>query len=688
MELLDKFKLFKNLITEQLQSFLRASRPEIDLVLVYSVTAAILFVVLRLQMLRRIVFVQDPGWRHLHGQLAGPGPHYYVRAAWVIFDYFQASWVILRDDMFYLAALTIPCLLISTLVSSAALRKGAIIVYFAIVFIALLFLSVNVELAPMYTTQLDYSLLKFSGLMTGITTTLIAVIPKSFLLGSALVCGSLLAAPFVSFFKFYQTNRRPIRRYYCAFVVCGLLAIIAVPMPVSIPGLDKLDNAERQNSFAYFLTSLVSGPRLPSSDLSTPEPGASASSNTIVLSNLNKPILADSLDNVLVIVLESVGAEYFELLNDEGLLPTISDLMSHGVYFKHAYASAPASVVSLVAILTSTGPLGNYKFVTSDYPRARLTTSYERFKSSGFVTAFFWSNESEFLGIDDFLPGRGIDLNQDYRHRICLDSRDLVPSSLSLSFQYSADVCTATSLLEWIDNNRGKRFLATLWTEQTHYPYQASHSCINAIAAKGELLHLERVRLNSDWPRYAAALCDTDRMMAKIVSGLRERKMLKNTLIIVVGDHGEAFGQHGGFAHGSEIFEEYVRVPLLISAGNSLAERVDGRLASHLDIAPTMAAAFGISPSDQWEGHDLFDNLAPRRVYFYSPAGNYKIGYREADNKYIYDVVRHKLSAFDLKSDPYETENIAGKDSRADAEAMSLISQWYLQRARFANTLH
>jgi lipoteichoic acid synthase len=686
MEFWNQFRIFGHFIAEKFRLFLRANRLEIDLVLVYSVTAAVLFVILRLQMLRQIVFVQDPGWRHLHGQLADPGPRYYVRAAWVVFDYLQASWVILREDMFYLAALTIACLLISISVSSHGLRKGAIVLYFAVVFISLLFLCVNVELAPMYTVQLDYSLLKFSGLTTGLSTTLIAVMPKSFLMAGILVCICLMAAPFLACLTFYQTNRHLIRRSYCALVACGLLVIAAVPVPAHIPGLNKLDNTETQNSLAYFLTSLVRSPQLPRLDPTIVEPTVSGSDSTVVLSNVNRPVFLDPLDNVLVIVLESVGAEYFELMNSVGLLPTLSDMMSHGVYFRRAYASAPASVVSLVAILTSTGPLGNYKFVTSDYPRARLTTSYERFKSKGFVSAFFWSNESEFLGIDNFLPNRGIDLNQDYRHRVCPESYDLVAGGLS--FMYSADVCTASSLLNWIDDNRGKRFFATLWTEQTHYPYEASRSCTNTIAANDKVLGLERARFNADWPRYAAALCDTDRMMARIVSGLRERKMLENTLIIVVGDHGEAFGQHGGFAHGSEIFEEYVRVPLLISAGHSLAERVDGRLASHLDIAPTMAAAFSITPSDQWEGHDLFDNLAPRRVYFYTPAGNYKIGYREANTKYIYDVIRRKLSAYDLKGDPYETKNIAGKDHGADTEAMSLISQWYLQRARFANTLH
>jgi arylsulfatase A-like enzyme len=138
----------------------------------------------------------------------------------------------------------------------------------------------------------------------------------------------------------------------------------------------------------------------------------------------------------------------------------------------------------------------------------------------------------------------------------------------------------------------------------------------------------------------------------------------------------------------AEIYEEDIRVPLLISAGHSLAGMVDDRLASHLDIAPTIAGAFGIPPSDQWEGNDLLANRAPRRVYFYTGWGNYKIGYREANDKYVYDVVHQKLSTYDLTIDPHEAESIAGKDHGADAGAMNLIRQWYLRRTRFANGLH
>ncbi len=683
MGLLIQFRRYKARITEQFQFFLHAARPEIDLLLVCSAISAVLFTLLRMDMAVRIAVFHIPQrLNHLYGRLEdGTFSHYYIQGAWL----FEATWILLRDDIFYLAVLTILCLLVCVYASSPKLRRGAVMGYFIIVLVSLLFLSINVELAPKYSTQLDYSLLQFSGLMSG-PTTLMAMVPKSFVLTAAIVCVCLLAIPFLAHLKSFQTNRSTIRRLLCMTIACGLVALAALPVPV-IAGSDRLDERERQNSLAYFLTSLVGGWHAPDLDLSANQPSASAGTTTILLPTFRRPVLS-ALNNVLLIVMESVGAEYFELLRDGGLLPTFSKMMSHGVYFNHAYVSAPFTAVSLAAITASTGPLPSYKLVISDYPRARLTTSFARLKSKGFATGFFLSGDGTYAGTENFLQGRGIDLIQDYRQRNCPKTRDLITRSDSLAFRFSPDTCTASSLLDWIDKNRGAPFFATLWTEQTHYPYAASRECLKAVDAADKVLHPQALTFDVDWPRYAAAICDTDRMMAKIVSGLRERHLLENALIIVTGDHGEGFGQHGSYLHGLELFEDQIRVPLLISAGHALAKRIDTRLATHLDIAPTIAGAIGIAASDQWEGSDLFGNQAPRRVFFYTAFGNFKIGYREADHKYIYDVTQRKLSAYDLAKDPYETEDIGGKDRRANAQTMSLIGQWYRQRSRFAESLH
>jgi hypothetical protein len=683
MRLLIQFRRYNARITEQFQSFLHAARLEIDLVLICWLTSAVLFTLLRMDMAVRIAVFHIPQrLSHLYGRLEDATfSHYYIQGAWL----FEATWILLRQDIFYLVVLTILCLLVCVYASSAMLRRAAVIGYFIIMFASLLFLSINVELAPKYSTQLDYSFLRFSGLMSG-PTTLMAMVPKSFVLAAAIVCVCLLAIPFLPLLKSFQTNRSTIRRSFCMTVVCGLIAVAVLPVPV-IAGSDRLDERGRQNSLVYFLRSLVNDPHSLDLDLGTNQPSASAANDTIVLPRFGRPMLG-AVNNVLLIVMESVGAEYFELLNDSGLLPTFSQMMLHGAYFNHAYVSAPFTAVSLVSITASTGPLPSYKLVVSDYPRARLTTSFAKLKSKGFATGFFLSGDGTYAGTENFLQDRGIDLAQDYRQRNCPETRDLITRSDSLSFRFSPDTCTASSLLDWIDKNRRAPFFAALWTEQTHYPYAASRECMNAVDASDKVLHPRALTFDADWPRYAAAVCDTDRMMAKIVSGLRERHLLENTLIIVTGDHGEGFGRHDSYLHGLELFEDQIRVPLLISAGNALAKRIDTRLASHLDIAPTIAGAFGIAAPDQWEGADLFSNRAPRRVFFYTAFGNFKIGYREADYKYIYDVTRRKLSAVDLAEDPYETEDFGGKDREADAQTMGWIGQWYRQRSRFAESLH
>jgi lipoteichoic acid synthase len=684
----DQSSIVKSRLGARVRFFLNATYPEADFILVYSCAAAGLFVLLRLQMLRRIVlFHIGSGWRYFHDQIANQD---FRGAASVIFEYSRALWIIVRWDLICLGALTALCLLICTAARSVLLRKAVVALYCGIVLVGLLFLVANVQLAPLYSTQLNYSLLKFSGLLGGSSTTLLVMIPKSAIVAGLFVGGVLLAISFVSFLEFYQTRRVKIRRLYFAAVACGLLFIAAIPARLPIPGLTRVDGRITQNSLVYYLASIFDRSTLPdlAGGASAVPMDMSTSNDTIGLEKPQPSVSIAPVKNVIQIILESAGAEYFELLNNAGLLPTFSQMMSHGVYFNRAYASAPISNVSLVSILTSTAPLANYRLVTLDFPRAKIITSYEMLKAKGYHTGFFWSDDSKFLGIDNFLDGRGIDVNQDYRERDCSESRNLVTDSEAVQFMYSADTCTASSLLDWLDKDHGKPFFATLWTEQTHFTYAASRACMEAISARSDVVKPPKKQLAENWPRYAAALCDADRMMAKIIAGLRDRKLLDSTLVVVVGDHGEGFGQHDAFVHASEIYEDEIRVPLLISMGNALAGRVDDRLASHLDLLPTVASALGIPASDQWEGNDLLGDKGNRRVYFYTGWGNYKIGYREGNMKYVFDVLHQKLFTYDLASDPDENKDLTGDNPEADANARRLIDAWYLRRTHFATTLN
>ena len=106
--------------------------------------------------------------------------------------------------------------------------------------------------------------------------------------------------------------------------------------------------------------------------------------------------------------------------------------------------------------------------------------------------------------------------------------------------------------------------------------------------------------------RYAAELAHVDAALGLLLDGLREQGRLENALVIVTSDHGEEFLEHGYVEHAWTLYEESIRVPLLVHAPGRLApERVAGRV-SGVDLVPTILALLG-EEVPELDGEPLFE---------------------------------------------------------------------------------
>ena len=98
---------------------------------------------------------------------------------------------------------------------------------------------------------------------------------------------------------------------------------------------------------------------------------------------------------------------------------------------------------------------------------------------------------------------------------------------------------------------------------------------------------------------YAAGLAETDRVFARTLAALRAAGLTPETPIVVVGDHGEAFGEHEAFSHGRFLYDEHLRVPLLVRApGRFPTGKVVAGSCGLADVAPTILGLAGIDASD------------------------------------------------------------------------------------------
>jgi arylsulfatase A-like enzyme len=128
--------------------------------------------------------------------------------------------------------------------------------------------------------------------------------------------------------------------------------------------------------------------------------------------------------------------------------------------------------------------------------------------------------------------------------------------------------------------------------------------------------------------------------------------------VVVVGDHGEAFGRHNQFNHASGIYEENLHVPCVLINPSFKGNHQPG-IGGLVDLAPTIMNQLGLPVSEKWQGSDLFTKTESDRVFFFTPWADFLFGYREGDKKYIFNATKNITEMYDLKNDPLETVNIA-----------------------------
>lgn len=167
--------------------------------------------------------------------------------------------------------------------------------------------------------------------------------------------------------------------------------------------------------------------------------------------------------------------------------------------------------------------------------------------------------------------------------------------------------------------------------------------------------------------RYDGEVAFTDHHVGRVLAAIEKAPFNDRTIVIVTSDHGEAFGEHGLIRHGFELWEELVRVPLLVYVPGQAPRHIAERR-SAIDIVPTLLDVFGAPPpsgDDALSGQSLLGEWlggspSARDIFIDMPAGPYN-GDRQAfissDLKLVTSNGR-PMGLFNLASDPGETTNL------------------------------
>jgi arylsulfatase A-like enzyme/predicted Zn-dependent protease len=288
--------------------------------------------------------------------------------------------------------------------------------------------------------------------------------------------------------------------------------------------------------------------------------------------------------NLLLVSLDTVRADRLGSYHyAQAQTPRLDALAASGLRFEHASTVAPLTLPAHSSLMTGTFPAwhgvrDNGGFYLDDDQLTLAEMLRERgFRTGGFVGAFVldrrWGISQGFdRYFDDF------DLDK-YENASMMDTIQRPGGEV------------VDHALEWLKADATQPFFAWVHLYDAHTPYEAPEP------------------YRSRFPRtrdgaYDAEISSADAQVGRLVDALRDAGRLDDTLIVVVGDHGEMLGEHGEPTHGFFIYEGATRIPLVIS-GPGVPAAVISDQVRIVDVAPTALSLLGVPVPKPVQGADL-----------------------------------------------------------------------------------
>jgi arylsulfatase A-like enzyme len=213
----------------------------------------------------------------------------------------------------------------------------------------------------------------------------------------------------------------------------------------------------------------------------------------------------------------------------------------------------------------------------------------------------------------------------------------------------------------WLSEHKNEPFIAQYLTGSGHDDYR----CLST--RYGSENFSDDDLLN----RYLNCLRLQDIFLQNLFEQYKELGLYDNTIFVIYGDHGEGFGEHGRLLHGDTIWEEGLRIPLIIHAPGWFkgGQREEG-LSNETDILPTVLEMLGYEVKDgEYPGYSLLHPLPDDRTLRFSCITERKcLASIKGSEKYIYHYDNQPEEVFDLSKDPLEKHNLADQYSREELD--------------------
>ena len=339
--------------------------------------------------------------------------------------------------------------------------------------------------------------------------------------------------------------------------------------------------------------------------------------------------------NLVIVVLEGIQYRHTSLADKaSNLTPYLAAFADQGAEFSNARSSLTHTTKVLFSLLTGRFPSISQDLaeaVPATKPYAGIATILKN--QLGFRTAFFQSAKGNFEARPGLVHNLGFD---SFWARDNLNNKDAF-----LGYLACDEFAMLAPIADWLKAAPDPFFL-TILCSVTHDPYEVPQWFATPVKTPLE--------------RYRQSILYTDKFLAALDDELAKLNLTDKTIFCIIGDHGEAFGEHGLLGHERIAFDEALRIPFCLRAPSLPGPTKITDPVSSVDLTPTLLALLGFHTESA--GFDGVNALTPipddRKVYFSGWLSQSPSGFIQENRKFIYNPADGIVSVYDLAADPLE----------------------------------
>lgn len=356
--------------------------------------------------------------------------------------------------------------------------------------------------------------------------------------------------------------------------------------------------------------------------------------------------------NVVMVYAESVRAQSTTPFDEEmKTTPFMQRLAQDSLLATEFNAVMPHTSKSLAASHCGMAPPMDAENTEADEDSLPSKCIPELLGEEGYESAFFQSATGNFerrgelvenMGYDEFYP---------------LEALPTAGYDMVNYFGYEDDIMLDPGqmwLQQHLQQNGNQPFLASYLTVTSHHDYNVPPDFEKHQFAEDEQLN-----------DYLNTIHYQDQFLQKLFAQYKQMGLYEDTVFVVVGDHGEAFGEHGRNQHDNVPYGEGTQVPFFVhDPQNPRPERYESP-SNHTDILPTLMDALGYEiKNGEYPGYSLYGSEREDRTHRMSCFQPYNcVSSIKNGEKYIFHYGNEEEEYYDLSEDPDEKNNIADEQS-------------------------